>query len=133
MCQKVAHTIFLFYVYRDHTFVYREILAKIHSTETMCIKRQYYSLTHIISIISLIVISPSIIICFLLLVRPIEYDYHARPRVSKFVLRRYLDCALKSTLRGSLGMHNQVNFKRLRAQLFGFSLALSVFVYYRFD
>jgi len=116
MCQKLAHTILLCYVYRDHTFVYREILAKIHSTETMCVKHQYYSLTHIISIISLIVISPLIIIRFLLLVRPKEYDYHARKRVSYFILRSDLDRAIKSTLRGSLGTRGQVNFKKVFAR-----------------
>ena len=99
MCQNVAHTTLLFFVYRDHTFVYREILAKIHLTETMCVKHQYYSLTHIILIISSIVISPLILIRFLLLVQPKEYNYHARKRVSKFILRSYLDCAIKSTLR----------------------------------
>ena len=64
MCQKVAHTI-LFYVYHDHTFVNCKILAKIHLTKTMCIVCQYYTLTHIIIIISLIVASPLIIIHFL--------------------------------------------------------------------
>ena len=128
MCQKVAHTILLCYVYRDHTFVYPKILAKIHSTKTMCIKHQYYSLTHIIFILSWIVISPSIIIRFLLLVRPKEYDYHARQRVSYFILRSDLYRAIKSTLRGSLGTRGQVNFERLRAQLLGLSFALSVFV-----
>ena len=127
MCQKVAHTILLFYVYRNHTFVYPKILAKIHSTKTMCIN-QCYTLTHIILIISLIFISPSIIIHFLLLVQPKVHDYHARKHVSKFILRSYLDCALKSTLRGSLGMRDQVNFKRLQAQLLGLLFALSVFV-----
>ena len=92
--------------------MYREILAKIHSAEMMCVEYQCYTLTHIILIISLIVISHSIIIHFLLLVQPKEYDYHARKCMSKFILRSYLDRAIKSTLRVFLEMHDQANFKR---------------------
>jgi len=66
----------------------------------------------IILIISLIVTSPSIIICFLLLVRPKEYDYHARKCVIRCILRSYLDRVIKSTLRGStraLHVHSIAN------------------------
>ena len=105
-----------------------------HHTFVICVSRPYFCIsqnigedtfdqddvrpvsilhfkTHVILIISSIAISPSIIICFFLLVCPKEYDYHAKKRVSKFILRSYLDCMIKSTLKGSLGLHDQVNFK----------------------